>query len=386
MKKIGIVLNEGVNIEDCKISIPEVQLSNSFYNHFLENKIQPILIASNKENAEKTGSWDINSEKTFLLGSVPANKYKKIFFYLHLISESFFINFPDTNYIFLPGNVSYSILPAIMIRNIPFGIYLRGEIRTRTVFSELLFKLVIKTALKKANFIVAAGKATANFAKQFNENVEEVVPMMNVSKENLFKRESHELSNSLKILFLSRIEKEKGIYETIEAAKSLIDEGNDISLEIVGGGSDEEILKVSEMIENYKERIKLHGKISEKEKIHDIFRKADIYIFPSYHEGFPRVLYEAMTFAIPIITTDISGTKGVMIDNENCLKVSPKSYLELKNAIKTLINDEELRKKIGTNGYQFMEKFFEKIDGDSHAKQVLRWIEKTKKVIKKRII
>ncbi|MFO7735332.1 MAG: glycosyltransferase family 4 protein, partial [bacterium] len=110
--------------------------------------------------------------------------------------------------------------------------------------------------------------------------------------------------------------------------------------------------------------------------IHELFRNADIYVFPSYHEGFPRVLYEAMTFSVPIVTTDIPGTEGVMKDSENCLKVKPKSDEELENAVEKLLKDEELRKTIGLNGYAFMEKYFSKIEGDSHAKQLVRWMEK----------
>ena len=47
--------------------------------------------------------------------------------------------------------------------------------------------------------------------------------------------------------------------------------------------------------------------------------------------------------------------------------------MELRNS-----KDNELRKKTGINGYQFMEQFFEKIDGETHAAQFLRWLKKLK--------
>jgi len=171
---------------------------------------------------------------------------------------------------------------------------------------------------------------------------------------------------------------DKEIIEAVEAVKNLINEGYDIHFDIAGGGTKQIMEELEEITKPIKDKTIIHGQITENQKIHEFFKNSDIYVFPTYHEGFPRVLYEAMTFSIPIVTTDIPGTDGVMIDGENCIKVNPKNGQELKDGIEKLLKDNELRKKTGINGYQFMEQFFEKIDGETHAAQFLRWLKKLK--------
>ena len=63
------------------------------------------------------------------------------------------------------------------------------------------------------------------------------------------------------------------------------------------------------------------------------YRKAHIFIFPSYHEGFPRVLYEAMINSLPIVTTMVGGISGRMVDGENCIGIPAKSAGAIVEAV-----------------------------------------------------
>jgi len=375
-RSVRIIFNSGIRKENKNLYI------SSKYKDFLSElsmseDVYIKVVGSLGDSSNQFSDYCLDENfEVETLKKVPLRKSFKVLYYLNVCVKSFLRKHESFSYIFFPGNLAISMLPGMMLRNNKYALYLRGEVRYKNIFLNYLTQKI----LKKAQFIIATGKNTANFAKQFNDNVEEVVPMMSVSKENLYRRENYDLSTPTKILFFSRVEKDKGIYEAVEAVKNLINEGYDIQFDIAGGGTKQIMEELEEITKPIKDKTFIHGQISENKKIQQLFRKADVYVFPSYYpEGFPRVLYEAMAFGTPIIVADIPPVEGTMIDNENCLKVPPQSSLELKNAIKTLINDEELRKKIGTNGYQFMEKFFEKIDGDSHAKQVLRWIEKTKK-------
>ena len=114
----------------------------------------------------------------------------------------------------------------------------------------------------------------------------------------------------------------------------------------------------------------LKEQIVDKEKLAEYYKKADIFIFPTYHEGFPRVLYEAMTFGLPIITTSISGTSFLMKNCKNCLKIPVKDVKALKEKVIYLCENENIRETIGQNSVKIMEEFYKERQNCSHAKQV----------------
>jgi glycosyltransferase involved in cell wall biosynthesis len=102
------------------------------------------------------------------------------------------------------------------------------------------------------------------------------------------------------ILFLTRIEKYKGIYETLEVFRRL--EGN-VELHIAGSGSELEKIK-SIVVDDGIENVKFLGFVSEQEKI-NAYKQSDMYIFPSYSEGMPNSVLEAMACGLPIVCTRV---------------------------------------------------------------------------------
>ena len=380
MNKIGIILNDKFFENNDNMSISEMQLSSAFYNEISDNNIEQVIISVSKSLDNEIGIWSIPKSKAMILDRIHNTTIGKILFYIKIFTKSFFIDFPPFIFAFLPGYLTSSILPALILRKIPYAIYLRGDAKRDHFIYKVLFNSIIIKSFSKAKFIIASGPVTAQAAIPHNEIVEEEIPMMNVQKEDLFKRNSFSLSSPIRILFLSRIERDKGLYETIDALKQLIDEGLDIQIDFAGGGERVAFQAFDELDAKYKDRIIVHGKIFEKSKINNLFRKADIFIFPTYHEGFPRVLLEAMTFSTPIICSDIPAMRLSMKNGENCIKIRPKSYIDLKNAIIRLIKDEKLRVKIGNGGYEFMVAFFDRIADNTFAKQFLSLYHKTMKL------
>ena len=97
------------------------------------------------------------------------------------------------------------------------------------------------------------------------------------------------------------------------------------------------------------QNILLQGQISSREIINDFYKKSDIFILPSYTEGFPRVIYTAMEYGLPIITTMVGGIPSVMKDEYNCLNVRVGSSDDIKNTIVKLIKNDDLFKKLKIN-------------------------------------
>jgi glycosyltransferase involved in cell wall biosynthesis len=113
-------------------------------------------------------------------------------------------------------------------------------------------------------------------------------------------------SEIINLLFLGRVEKEKGIIITIKAFQILSEKYSNLHLNVVGDGTQLEIAKL------YVKKEKIHnvvftGALSG-EKLKLEFRKADIYVLPTYHgEGMPTSVLEAMAFGLPVISRPVGG-------------------------------------------------------------------------------
>lgn len=79
------------------------------------------------------------------------------------------------------------------------------------------------------------------------------------------------------------------------------------------------------------------------------YREASVFVLPSYYEGLPTSLLEAMSCGIPSVATDIEGNSEVITDGETGLLVPPRNPRLLAEAILKLLDDEELRSQIGAN-------------------------------------
>jgi len=374
-KQIGIVLNGGIRVTGKGYFLPSTYVTfvTGILNHC---ERLPLLMDMATSSDRSFADWQIPEQVPILLyrNSVSPSVLSKFLNYIKIFLTAFTAHLPDHLYVFFPGNLPLALLPGILFRRKAYSIYLRGQV----CYNNMFLNWFVHKILKRAQFIIATGAATAAYARQFNARVEEVVPMMKVSRADLWRRESFALSSPARLLFFSRIEHDKGIFECIEAVKKLVAQGRDIVLDIAGGGSPDLLEAVAREAAALKERVTMLGQITENERIASLFKQANIYLFPSHHEGFPRVLYEAMTFSTPIITTDIPGTVGAMESGRNCLKVPVKDADALAGAIAQLLDDEPIRQSLGESGYQTMEKFFARIEGNSHAKQFLRLLSENK--------
>jgi len=158
------------------------------------------------------------------------------------------------------------------------------------------------------------------------------------------------------ILFLARVEKDKGIYEAIDAFELLSLTNKNIKLNIAGNGS--ELVNAKLYAETKKlTRIFFLGYVREQDKI-DAFKTADIYILPSYHEGMPNSLLEAMAFGLPVITRPVGGIVDFFENGKMGFMTESRSPEVFANLIEKLISDTELRNKMALYNFQFARKRF----------------------------
>lgn len=173
-----------------------------------------------------------------------------------------------------------------------------------------------------------------------------------LSTKSFFERENTCQGASINLLYTGRYTWQKGLQELMDAFKYLVLElGVNANLHFAGwedgkGASIEGALLEQAAVNSLAERIFFHGKKSVGPELDYLYRIADIYVIPSYAEGFPRTIWEAMANSCPVVATRVGAIPYELSDAENALLVPPRNTNALVNAIARYINEPEMRKKV----------------------------------------
>ena len=178
--------------------------------------------------------------------------------------------------------------------------------------------------------------------------------------------------NYLIFTFIGRLLIHKGILEFLDAAEEIIKlhVRKNIYFNIIGDIDKSNVTSISKrLILKYKKNKNINF-LGFKENVNKHIIKSDCIVLPSYREGLPRVLLEALLLERPVITTNVPGCNRIIKNNFNGILCDSKSNLALKNAIDKFINLPKIkRKKMGINGRKFVEnEFNEKKVIDSYLK------------------
>lgn len=377
MNKNKIVIVPNSELAEYGEELKIVGSDKSFYREFKDHNIEVTICALvNKKN--KNFGWNINSEanisciKQNLILSEGESIFKKTINYVYTFFKAFSVARKHTFfYLFIPGNISLIYALVLSLFNKKFGLYIRGD------FFKTKFHFLYNYLIKKSSFVIVTGNHIKKVVKPLNENVSLVVPMIITSSEDLYKVRSIPVDRSIKYLFVGRPTKDKGIEELLEAINFLKLDGLKFELEILGDydkvGNDNLLKKIKEY--ELQKQIRFSGFTNNPEDLKNIFKRSDIFVLPSHHEGFPRVVYEAMTFGLPMVLTNLPSYKNTLIHGINCEIVEVRNSYSLYLGMKAVATDAEKYNFYSKKGLELMKKnyqFFE--DSKSHATQVMKVI------------
>lgn len=156
--------------------------------------------------------------------------------------------------------------------------------------------------------------------------------------------------NSKKILFIGRIEKDKGIFDFIEMAKELVKDDNSIRFTICGDG---ELEKTKQLIQKYnlQDKFELLGWVNKSEVEREL-KDTMIFILPSYKEAMPMAILEAMSYGVPTIATNVGSIPEVIKDMENGRTFVPGNVKNLVNITKEMIDNKNLRENYSNKSFR----------------------------------
>ena len=162
--------------------------------------------------------------------------------------------------------------------------------------------------------------------------------------------------NAIVFIFLGRLKKEKGIYELLSAFNKIANESVNAVLLLVGN-DEEKCLESLDIYPNIRlgENLIYYGYTPKPE---DMYRAADVYVLPTYREGFGLSILEASCSGLPIITTDTYGVRDSIVDNLTGLRCKTYDVDTLAQCMKYLYDNPDERQRLGENGIKYVHENF----------------------------
>jgi glycosyltransferase involved in cell wall biosynthesis len=279
--------------------------------------------------------------------------------------------------------LSYTIKPVIFgsiaakmakIKNVNAMITGIGYVFLSKSIKSFLLKFLVtslyKTALKSISNVIFQNSDDMNFFINKRMVINDVCKVVNGSGVNLdFFRPTH-LPKKISFLMVSRILFNKGIKEYIEASKIIKTIHPNVTFNLLGeiernnDSFDYSLLKpfIEDEIIDY---------FTYSNDVRHYYENCSIFVLPSYGEGLPRSILEAMAMNRPIITTDVPGCRETVINNVNGFLVKPKNVLSLVDAMMKYIENPHL---IERHGYESLKYCRLKFDVKNVNIQMLNYL------------
>lgn len=236
--------------------------------------------------------------------------------------------------------IFHGVADTIAANNIKKSVlYLHGYPDTENYFQNICL-------YGATNMIAVSHRIKREWIKLANLNPENIAVQHNgIDTSNFYPEEN--VKKIFDFLYIGRLVEIKGVQYIIKAIQNLKENGINASLAIAGSGPHREDLAV--LVDKYKlnDQVTFLGYVDEKNK-RELYNSVKASILPSIsREGVLTTLLESSSCGIPVISTKDSSMEEFIIDGENGILVTPKDVEELSSAMLRILQDENLRTKLG---------------------------------------
>lgn len=230
-------------------------------------------------------------------------------------------------------------------------LYRKIPIIILTYFYQYLHLLTIR----RANVVVNSPELF-DYLKSYNPAVK-LIKTTTLSKKSFFDKKDTCQSAVIKLLYTGRINYSKGLAELVEALSILNQAPTNHTIELhVVGWEDKNKVSITDQLKEKARQLGVenhlffHGKKKIGDELNQFYRDADIYVIPSYHEGFPRTIWEALSQSTPVVATEVGGIPYYLTHQQHAYLIEPKSTMAIVNAIKEVMSNSALRAQLIKNG------------------------------------
>lgn len=249
-------------------------------------------------------------------------------------------------------------------RNKPFFISLVGDYsgviggERYTGLKKILGNIILNNHEKRLKRLLANAYTLSNgyglyekysrFAKKMD-----VITTTTVLPGDFHKRDDTCMNEPVHILTVAVMQGYKGIPQLIDAAEILHKKGRKVVFDLLGTGSRLDDYRKLAAEKGLQDVVLFHGYIKYGPELFEYYRNADMFVLPSIGaEGTPRVLIEAMSQSLPVITTKVGGTPWTIEDGVTGLLIEPDDPQAIAGAVERVLDDGELRRRLISGGYE----------------------------------
>lgn len=215
------------------------------------------------------------------------------------------------------------------------------------------YNIFTRAVIGSINKIIAITPWEINFIKKYGGRDEQIVNIPNGADNIYYKKVSN---NDFKkklgikdkmVLFFGRYNITKSPLDFVKIAKIILSKRKDVDFVMVGP-DEGEYKKVRAAAKGVK-KIHILGPIRDKVEIQKMYQSTDVYLLPSYREGLPLTIFEAMACGVPIVATPVNGVPYEMKNNVNGFLVNHGDIKRMVSRVEEILNNKKLAKRFSDN-------------------------------------
>jgi glycosyltransferase involved in cell wall biosynthesis len=156
---------------------------------------------------------------------------------------------------------------------------------------------------------------------------------------------NREFPGPLKILFSGRVYEDKGVLDLLSITPKLVEKFPELKVQFAGHGDLDKFIKMAQTL-GVEPQVEFLGWV-DPEAMVDLYHQATLFTLPSYHEGFPMVILEAMACGLPVVSTRVGGIPELIEEGTNGHLIEPGDQTALLKGLLDLLTHPETRKIMG---------------------------------------
>jgi glycosyltransferase involved in cell wall biosynthesis len=220
-------------------------------------------------------------------------------------------------------------------------------------------RMMEETCLRLADAVFSSSRCSADWCARHYALDSEAMPIIHTGIDaRSFRPLSVPKSECPTIVFVGRLERNKGVDLLVEAGCRLAEKYSNLRIRLIGRGNANVVQELVQKVASagHPNLIELVGYVR-RDELPELLSRADVFAAPSDYEGGPGFVYlEAMACGLPVIACQGSGVSDVVEDGETGFLVPPRDVDSLHNALNRLLSDENMRRTMGRCAREYVER------------------------------
>jgi glycosyltransferase involved in cell wall biosynthesis len=207
--------------------------------------------------------------------------------------------------------------------------------------------------VRSADLIFTQGQDLAAKCERQNPGaVKSAFVHSNVTDDAFFSRNFRAFHDRLRLLSVCTLEPRKGLHVLARSVRILLSRGIKVEWWCVGRGPMQTELPAMAASLGISDSVRFLGYVPHGSELFRLYREADVFVLPSFHEGIPHVILEAMANSMPIVSTTVGSIPEVITDGIEGILLAPGDPESLAQALQHLVSHPEIAARMGKAAFQ----------------------------------